>query len=158
MEENNNKPIGFIQIDRTYADSRSALRGRVTGKLAPYGGRWIERKNSIWGYPIGKSGQDCCPRPVKPHLYYTTSRRICQVLFQKKIRGFFNPQIQYTGRQAVHHRTTITAGHVGSGFCSHVGAVRTTLLDFQSQSSSSQGALPKPSKWQRGYSSPSSCQ
>ena len=27
MGENNNKPIGFIQIDRPYEDSRSALRG-----------------------------------------------------------------------------------------------------------------------------------
>ena len=39
MEENNNKPIGFIQIDRPYADSRSALRGQVTGELRPYAGR-----------------------------------------------------------------------------------------------------------------------
>ena len=29
MEENNNKPIGLIQINRTYADSRSALRGEL---------------------------------------------------------------------------------------------------------------------------------
>ena len=57
-----------------------------------------------------------------------------------------------------HVLTAITAGHIRSGLCPHMGAVRTTLFDFQSQSSSSQGALPKPSKWQRGYSSPSSCQ
>ena len=35
MGENNNKPIGFIQIDRTYEDSRSAFRE----KLRPYRGR-----------------------------------------------------------------------------------------------------------------------
>ena len=46
MEENNNKPIGFIQIDRPYADSRSALRdilGHMVGLLS------IE-KFSIWTY------------------------------------------------------------------------------------------------------------
>ena len=40
MEENNNKPIGFIQIERPYADSRSALRGLgFREKLRPYRGR-----------------------------------------------------------------------------------------------------------------------
>ena len=34
MGENNNKPIGFIQIDRPYADSRSALQGTwFSGKI-----------------------------------------------------------------------------------------------------------------------------
>ena len=37
MGENNNKPIGFIQINRPYADSRSALRGSsFTGKSGAY--------------------------------------------------------------------------------------------------------------------------
>ena len=82
--------------------------------------------------------------------------------FKKKFEEFsfleFNTQV---GRQFViefHFLAAITAGYVCGGFCPHVGAVRTTLFNFQSQSSSSQGALPKPSKWQRGYSSPSSRQ
>ena len=44
MEENNNKPIGFIQIERLYANSRSALRDilghmsdRFRLKKIPYG-------------------------------------------------------------------------------------------------------------------------
>jgi hypothetical protein len=45
-----------------------------------------------------------------------------------------------------HVLTAITAGHIRSGFRPHVGAVCTTLFDFHYQSSSSQGALPKPSK------------
>jgi hypothetical protein len=84
------------------------------------------------------------------------------VLFQKKFEDFsileFNAQIGGQFIIKFHVLATITAGYVRSGFCPHVGAVHTTLFDFQSQSSSSQGALPKPSKWQRGYSSPSSRQ
>jgi len=77
---------------------------------------------------------------------------------------------------------TVTTSHIICGFLSHMGAPHTSIFcggfrtlktspisnhgtvsrtgksSNHSQSSSSQGALPKPSKWQRGYSSPSSCQ
>ena len=123
--------------------------------------------------------------PSNPTFIIPQLAAFVKYYFKKKFEEFsfleFNTQV---GRQFIikfHVLTAITASHIMGGFYSHVGAVRTTLFRLfpinktrpisnhsavsrtgkpynHSQSSSSQGALPKPSKWQRGYSSPSSCQ
>ena len=52
--------VAFWENEGLYEVARSS-------KKIPYG-----------GIPIGNSGQDCRPRPVDPHYYYTTPGRICQ--------------------------------------------------------------------------------
>ena len=77
MEENNNKPIGFIQINRLYADSRSALRdilgympNRFRLKKIPYGAWRSETRSApalggpfIW---FGAHMGVCCGVPAAP--------------------------------------------------------------------------------------------
>ena len=56
MEENNNKPTGLIQINRTYADRSAPGRGHFTGKLSAYEKSLEVAKNLHMGYTGRKFG------------------------------------------------------------------------------------------------------
>ena len=92
--------------------------------------------------------------PSNPTFIIPQLAAFVKYYFKKKFEEFsfleFDTQVGGQFIIKFHVLTTVATSHIMSGFCSHVGAVCTTLFNFHFQSSSSQGALPKPSKWQRG--------
>lgn len=80
MGENNNKPIGFIQIDRPYADSRSALRdilGHMIGSLST-------EKFSIWTY---RSEIRSAPTLGGPFIWFGAHMGFCLEVPAAPLRG-----------------------------------------------------------------------
>ena len=77
------KPYGG-GTDRPWRGGREEWSIQFSGEYGAIWGSLEVAEKSHMGVPIGNSGRFAHERPGFPHLYYTTGRRKCQYLFEKK--------------------------------------------------------------------------